>query len=225
MKKAFTLAEVLITLGIIGVVVALTMPTLITKYQKRQTVAQLKSAYSILSNAVLLSINKNGPTSEWFYNNSPENASSWGNNAKNFYFTYLDEFLQVGEYCGIKHTEPRKGACKEIYAQGDTIAYSVILKNGVGLTIRGDSRTEGMEIQLDINGAKNPNRCGRDGFIFEINTNEGLTPKKNDLYGMEPCTRTLKNPNGYANWAGWGCAYVIMQNGWEIPKDYPWNDL
>ena len=45
MKKAFTLAEVLITLGIIGIVAAMTLPTLIGKYQKKQTVTQLKKAY------------------------------------------------------------------------------------------------------------------------------------------------------------------------------------
>ena len=41
-RLAFTLAEVLVTLGIIGIIAALTMPALITKYQKKQTVAQLK---------------------------------------------------------------------------------------------------------------------------------------------------------------------------------------
>lgn len=43
-KVAFTLAEVLITLGIIGVVAAMTLPTLIANYQKRQTVVQLKKS-------------------------------------------------------------------------------------------------------------------------------------------------------------------------------------
>lgn len=41
-KKAFTLAEVLITLGIIGVVAAMTLPTLVGEYQKKQTATQLK---------------------------------------------------------------------------------------------------------------------------------------------------------------------------------------
>ena len=45
-KKGFTLAEVLITFGIIGVVAAITMPMLITHYQKQATVNQLKKAYS-----------------------------------------------------------------------------------------------------------------------------------------------------------------------------------
>lgn len=51
-KSAFTLAEVLITLGIIGVVAAMTIPTLLAKYQEKQTVTKLKQTYSILSQAI-----------------------------------------------------------------------------------------------------------------------------------------------------------------------------
>lgn len=45
---AFTLAEVLITLGIIGVVAAMTLPTLINNYRKQETIAKLKKVYSVL---------------------------------------------------------------------------------------------------------------------------------------------------------------------------------
>lgn len=51
-KKAFTLAEVLITLGIIGVVAALTMPSLMSNYRRKVAETQLKQTYSILLNAV-----------------------------------------------------------------------------------------------------------------------------------------------------------------------------
>lgn len=51
-KAAFTLAEVLITLGIIGVVAAMTMPVLISNHQKRVYVTQLKKAASTLENAL-----------------------------------------------------------------------------------------------------------------------------------------------------------------------------
>ncbi len=46
-RKGFTLAEVLITLGIIGVVAAITIPSLITNYQK--TVTSFKSSASSLN--------------------------------------------------------------------------------------------------------------------------------------------------------------------------------
>lgn len=48
-KKGFTLAEVFITLGIIGIVAAMTLPTLIGKYQEKVTMTKVKKAYSILS--------------------------------------------------------------------------------------------------------------------------------------------------------------------------------
>jgi prepilin-type N-terminal cleavage/methylation domain-containing protein len=50
--NAFTLAEVLITSGIIGVVAALTMPSLIANYQGRGTVTKLKKAYSTFTNDI-----------------------------------------------------------------------------------------------------------------------------------------------------------------------------
>ena len=59
-KIAFTLAEVLITLGIIGVVAAMTMPALIGNYQKKQTVSALQKAYTTLAQAVKLSELSNG---------------------------------------------------------------------------------------------------------------------------------------------------------------------
>ncbi len=61
----FTLSEVLITLGIIGVVAALTMPTLIAKQKEKETVAKLKKVYSTLSQALLSAIADYGTVDEW----------------------------------------------------------------------------------------------------------------------------------------------------------------
>ena len=49
----FTLAEVLVTLGIIGVVSALTVPTLMQNYQKKSYVTQLHKVYNELNQALL----------------------------------------------------------------------------------------------------------------------------------------------------------------------------
>ncbi len=57
--KAFTLAEVLITLGIIGVVAAMTLPSLITKYKDKELATRAKKAYSAISQAVQLYQAKN----------------------------------------------------------------------------------------------------------------------------------------------------------------------
>ena len=52
MKKGFTLAEVLITLGIIGVVAAMTIPSLIQSYKEKATVTAVKQSYSIFAQAL-----------------------------------------------------------------------------------------------------------------------------------------------------------------------------
>ena len=59
-RTAFTLAEVLITLGIIGVVAAMTMPSLIANYKNKVLVNQAKSSYSKLSNALIMAKSQNG---------------------------------------------------------------------------------------------------------------------------------------------------------------------
>ena len=55
-QKGFTLAEVLITLGIIGVVAAMTMPSIVGRYKEKQHTIQLQKFYSILSQAFKMAV-------------------------------------------------------------------------------------------------------------------------------------------------------------------------
>ncbi len=64
-KVAFTLAEVLITLGIIGVVAAMTIPSLVAEYKEKRTVTQLKKNYSVLQQAYLSAVQKHGDPAYW----------------------------------------------------------------------------------------------------------------------------------------------------------------
>ena len=64
-KTAFTLAEVLITLGIIGVVAAMTLPTVINNYQKKETISKLKKFYAILGNTTSMAMAEYGDTVNW----------------------------------------------------------------------------------------------------------------------------------------------------------------
>src|SRR5574344_553859 len=64
-SKSFTLAEVLIVLGIIGVIAAICLPTLIKKYQQHETVTGIKKVYSELFQAIKLSQIDNGDVSTW----------------------------------------------------------------------------------------------------------------------------------------------------------------
>lgn len=56
MKKGFTMSEVLITLGVLGVVIAMTLPTVINNAKERETVTKVKKFYSTMSQALLMAI-------------------------------------------------------------------------------------------------------------------------------------------------------------------------
>ena len=62
---AFTLAEVLITLGIIGVVAALTLPSLIENHKKQVIVSRLNKVYSTLGNAFITAKEHEGEVDSW----------------------------------------------------------------------------------------------------------------------------------------------------------------
>ena len=82
---AFTLAEVLITLGIIGVVAALTIPTIINKYQEQVTVTKLKKITNLIQNAERLSVIENGDTTAW------ETYTDFGLGA-NYAYAYFEKY-------------------------------------------------------------------------------------------------------------------------------------
>ena len=89
MKKlnGFTLAEVLITLGVIGVVSALTMPALIKKYQQHVTVTQLKKAYTELNQAVKFAEAEYGDMENW----------DWDLSSIDFFNKYLSHYIKIKE--------------------------------------------------------------------------------------------------------------------------------
>ena len=68
MKKftGFTLAEVLITLGIIGVVAALTLPSVINNYRKQELITRLKKSYTVINQSIKLAEVDNGEFENWY---------------------------------------------------------------------------------------------------------------------------------------------------------------
>ena len=97
-KSGFTLAEVLITLGIIGVVAALTIPTLINKYQERELVTRARKAYAQVTNAIDMARADRGYGDNTIIFN-PKNTSSETLNK-------LVEYFKVQEVC-----KPNEDAC------------------------------------------------------------------------------------------------------------------
>lgn len=122
LKPGFTLAEVLITLGIIGVVAAMTLPAITQKIDKQITVSKLKKSFSTLQQVIRLSEKDNGEVSEWTFPSETDYAANKSEFLKNILnlilkllvkpvfilrnmlnigFTILMEMVQLAYYTGI----------------------------------------------------------------------------------------------------------------------------
>ena len=172
--SAFTLAEVLITLSIIGVVAAMTIPTLVANYQKKETVTALKKAYSQLSQAVKMSELENGDKEYWNYDLP----------AEIFMNTYLKPFLKNVEQ--VNSSEIQNNINYK-YLNGKTIVAGSVDGNAIklsdGTMIFVDSWSPSDKsyrgLLVDTNGFKKPNILGRDLFAFKIDQ-KGVCPTNYD---------------------------------------------
>ena len=228
-RNAFTLAEVLITLGIIGVVAALTLPGLMANYQKKVTVTQVKKVYTSLYQAVLLSEAKNGPIESWDFNCSDSE----------FFEKYLQEYMPTIlniRYMNISNEVKYKNPNGNIEQNFNPLSGSakvVSLQDGTMLFLNPVTPTRTLtsrSIFVDINGMKNPNIIGRDFFGFSVVKSNAPKVVPNGTYGtsdspMTSMDRDSAKSGTYActrNGRGMFCAALMMLDGWKIKNDYPW---
>lgn len=225
---AFTLAEVLIVVGIIGIIAEFTIPNLIVNYQKEQTATQLKKAYSEISQVFLSSTAENGFPQTWDWGTTyTEDANT------KFIETYILPHFFVVQNCGFNTT----GSCtrgKKYYLNksvSDFPGYQIKLKDGTVLNIWLDGNSSGgmppnlLEFFIDLNGEKPPNTWGKDIFIIIFKKNISNTM----FFGYESNRDTLKtnstwgcNKSSSSYKAGIYCGALIMYDGWQIKDDYPW---
>ncbi|MDR1327472.1 MAG: prepilin-type N-terminal cleavage/methylation domain-containing protein [Heliobacteriaceae bacterium] len=174
-KDGFTLAEVLITLGIIGVVAALTMPALIQKYKEKVTVSQLKKAYATISNAYILALQEHGEFETWF----PDGLTRAENTV--IFFNNIKPYLRISKDCGHNpgcfNPNPMKILNGETMSSYDdsTYEYRFILSDGSSWSIDlaspnciSDTFCANDNMKLDIDGLKGANTQGKDIFMFQI---------------------------------------------------------
>jgi len=210
-KSAFTLAEVLITLGIIGIVASMTIPGLITNYQKHYTVNALKQAYTTLYQAIELANQELEPLEVWsdteFRNTYLlpylKNATAFNSNPYKKQILWRDNSGTTS--CCIDGLDKN---CIES-SQG----YYYCLKNNY------------QDIWIDLNGSKGPNRLGRDLFLASIVKNKSLNKYELEFYSWyiyktantkyyQHCNKTSGNNSA--------CGLKILKDGWQIKDDYPW---
>ena len=246
-EMGFTLAEVLITLAIIGIVAALTIPNLVVKYQKRQTVVRLQKAYSEINQALKLAEVEHGFMNTWSWQGM---GSSREEIQENFIKNYLGKSIKIAKYCDdsnlteciktpIKYLNNTEKALPE-YPEAILTAsgYSIFVWFG-GITEEGEF-SEHVHFFIDIDGPnKGESQIGKDVFQISANFNVQQAvsvyenrPKKAGVYfygnGWIPeLTRDeLINHNNLGcnkNAYGAFCGALIQRDNWEITEEYPWN--
>ena len=220
-RAAFTLAEVLITLGIIGIVAAMTMPALIANHKKSEVETKLKKIYSVMNQAIMMSVAEYGDVQNW-----AADCGTSGNVKCN-----TDEAIEwFNKYIG-KHLEI---ISIENYNDNRLLVY---LKDGSVLLIA--NYMYDMAFYLNKKALPEPGKnsdFGKNAFAFRFNPvlSAGQVAS-NNIYTIkatfEPYTYSwdgtredlLDNPTygcksgKYHNF----CTKLIQYEGWKIPKDYP----
>lgn len=227
-SKSFTLSEVLITLGIIGVVAAMTIPTLMTKINHIKLKSQFKEGYAILSQAVKLA------------NDDGWSLSSAKNDSERYKLSY--EFLKYfkgATVCNYEENNPHLCIGRKEDNNGTVTVtnkdykYTNYAKNTEyiqtsmfddlqfflpnNMLIMVDSNDwQGTPITIDINGkGSKPNALGHDVFMFVLKESE-----KSGGYELVPmgtpetylsktnyCSKTSKDPRN-----GLACTYYAVKD-------------
>jgi len=224
-RFGFTLAEVLITLAIIGVVAALTIPTLIQNQQERATVTSLKKAYSMLSQAYLSAVNDNGTPDNWGFVTGQAAA-----NNKLMMDTFAP-YLKVTQNCGnntgcwpsvtynyLNTTNASPYSLDTLAGGKAQLSDGTLLYFGTVNATCSDASygstpalSNACSIAIvDINGFKNPNQMGYDAFWFIV-TKQGVVPmgtKDETSLNFAHCT-----DKSLASASGMDCAAWVIYNG------------
>ena len=195
-KFAFTLSEVLITMSIIGVISALTVPTLVNSYQRKAQALQLRKTVSDIENAVDMLITEEGKTKF--------SATSYYNNLDGFITNRLKTIKTCTKdktnecFANENYNTINGDAGSAFTCEGNS--YVLASSAAICMTKSGTS----VKVNIDVNGQDGPNIGGRDMFIFMINSNGEITGTGNE----DTCTTSN---------FGDGCYDLLAEeNNWKM---------
>lgn len=226
----FTLAEILIVLGVIGLIADMTIPVLMQSYQKKLVEVKLQKAYSDVVQAMRLSEAENGPMIDWVLpeTSQVENTAAFGND-------YLYKYFRIDKKC-----EPSTNECfKSVYSLGGEITpyggakpehSSFITTSGASFLFWGNHPIDPPHAQIwvDIDGPMNGKSLfGKDIFGLFVDFKTGKVRVNSYSTATEITREILKNEPQYgcnktAPTGGYNCGALIQMDGWQIKDDYPW---
>lgn len=238
-QKAFTLAEVIIVIGIIGMLAEMIIPNLVAQYQKQQYATQLKQTVSQLQTAMrILTVNEGVSKlsdSNILVTENSEDMATFGNRAGEGFFK---KYFKIIKNCGTQSPSPcfakNYTTLNGLYTSSDAItcAYSVIIANGTSLCIRPAESSRPGYFVIDLNGPKKPNKEGRDlfsvSYYYDGTLDDGVSPecrkgianKCQESQANAAAVREFRYDslckNGSNPVYGAGCFGKILNDGWKM---------
>lgn len=242
-KFGFTLAEVLITLAVIGVVAALTLPAAITNHRKKAAAAKLVQTVSILEQAIKRAEADKGPYNDWDCQDGDARyygdiyLGGYGRGCLAELVPYIKGVKVFGEVAAQNRVMCFSGKDYQQYKWLDGSAInsdplkssctnSIQLPNGSCIGYNGWAWC-GSDLNtfiIDIDGSyQGYNQAGKDLFLFVLDDKYRVKP-----YGYHWETDELTAQSNHACTKKGGvhqgkvCAAKVVLDGWTMKKDYPW---
>jgi prepilin-type N-terminal cleavage/methylation domain-containing protein len=232
MQKGFTLAEVLITLGIVGIIAVLTVPSVMKNYKNRTYVAQLQKIYSQLSDATQAIMNDEHVDN--FYETSAivkdvcttdeetSKTSCTTSGTEYFLTTY---FKTIKKNCATGTYKCTAGSDSSAYKNiagtsvggVSTSIYCIQTVNGVTLCGSYYDVKNVLSILIDVNGPAEPNIAGRDVFSVDVKRDGSIADYNSGSNDPDILTSsTCNGSTGGIFSASAGCLTSIMDAGWKM---------
>ena len=200
-KKGFTLSEVLITLTIIGVIAAITVPVIQANYRRQAASDKILKFYSTINQVVIKAKAAGNDWEDW-----AESASSSSDStsatveafAKNYLLPYV-----------IYHKYEISGTNIYVYLNDGTY-----FRSFKGTCI---------DLIFDTNGDKKPNKEGRDQFRFLYcpNSDTGWTAQGKVIPYKPKSMTTREQALAHCKSNGAYCTALLDFDGWQFKDDYP----
>ena len=213
---AFTLAEVLVTLGIIGVVSAMTVPTLMQNYQRQSYVTQLHKVYNEVEQALL----------RYQTDRNALNLTEAGLSSQAAWNAMVPQYFKTVKVCDSSLTPcfPETSSYKKISgvalnANVYSVQTSYVLASGASVRFyRAVSGNRICYLQVDVNGQKGPNILGRDLFTLSIYNDGTIDDDGSSAPLSEADRNTLfeRDCNGNTGAGDYGCFGKILNDNWQM---------
>lgn len=213
-KLGFNFAEVLLTLSIIGIVAALTMPAVHGHFERKIVGVRLHKFYSLMNQALAQYYKDNNMIPQDFLCPTAESTSG----AKTWWDSTIGpQFPETREYTPTNHSDRNKKYC-------------VLMKDETAFCVKKDGNNTNIHFYTDTKYSNIAPYDGIHGYLFVIEKGKLYTSVPNigntlttRAALLNSCRKCDYQSSGNSNLGKChACSRLIQQDGWNLKNDYPW---